>query len=211
MSKLVHSLTYRLSLSNMSVVGSDLSLFEAFQGLQLSVILSVCNVVLHVSDLLLFASRYHRWNVWKRSQHSFLANWHVFIIKARTIAEPRLCVQIRLTVVLLRHQVWLDRWNVLQLLELYPVADYRCVYDRVTAGRDELGRLTDCSWLEQGGLLVFHRLQVNVGLLSPLWWAHIVLLNHAVSPVKTCVLGVLLVSTEVDVRGAKVGVVSDHV
>ena len=54
MSKLVHALTYRLSLSNMSVVGSDLSLLEAFQGLELSVILPVCDVVLHVGNLLLF-------------------------------------------------------------------------------------------------------------------------------------------------------------
>jgi hypothetical protein len=97
----------------MSVVCSVLSLFEAFQRFELSVVLPIGDVSLHMAQLLLLSSRNYRRDVRQRSKHSFLANWHVFVVKARPMAEDRFLIQVCLAIVLLRHEVGFHRRDML--------------------------------------------------------------------------------------------------
>ena len=70
----------------MSVVCSVLSLFKAFQGLELSIVLPIGKLPLHMAQLLLFAATNYRGDVRQGSKHSFLGDWHVFVIEARSMA-----------------------------------------------------------------------------------------------------------------------------
>ena len=82
----------------MSVVCSVLSLFEAFQRFELSVVLPIGDVSLHMAQLLLFAATNYRGDVRQGSKHSFLADWHVFVIEARSMAEAWSLIQFCLAI-----------------------------------------------------------------------------------------------------------------
>ena len=85
----------------MSVACSVFSLFKAFQGLELSIVLPISNVPLHMAQLLLLAASNYRRDVRQGSKHGFLADWHVFVIEARSMAEAWSLIQVCLAIVLL--------------------------------------------------------------------------------------------------------------
>ena len=72
-------------------------------------------------------------------------------------------------VVLLRHQVRLDRWDMVQLIQLHTVVgDNWSVDDWIAFGMMHI-TASDTSkafWLQECCLFVIHRLQMNVSLLA---------------------------------------------
>ena len=100
---------------------------------------------------------------------------------------------------------------MLELLKLHSVTHNRRIYHRIASRRGELGRRLDSRWLEQSRLLVFHRLQMYVGLFPPFRGAHLLRLCGTVPSIQACILCGRLITSEVEVRSAEVRVISSHI